>query len=171
LTEIRKAPLGRVRAAARVVVASGLGALALLAYGLWVQPYAAGQEGSTACLPFIGPVVRLNPGLADSTRIATAVHENTHAEQCRRYGFFGQLLRTQRTLGRLGIEAEAYCAESRWRWGRGGDPRRLFLFAVDALVYDTRGIDQLAPGIARDTFAARCPDLARAAGSARGRSS
>ena len=153
----------RARSTLRIIAASGLGAALLLAYGFWMQPYSAGQEGATVCLPIIGPAQRFNPDIPDSTLRGVLVHENVHAVQCRRNGFFGQLFRTQRTLGRLGIEAEAQCAEARWHRARGEDPRRLFLFAADALTYDTRGLDQLPFDVVRDSLAAHCPELAWAA--------
>lgn len=118
-------------------------------------------DGTTLCIPLVGPIQRLSPTLPDSVRRIVAVHESVHAAQCRRMGALANFAARVRSRGRLLIEGEAYCAQIRYEVGRGADTGMAFARTVDELIETVppRAFGNLPDDTVRARFAALCPDM------------
>lgn len=88
----------------------------LLAFSLAAAraPLPKGLDGMTMCLPFIGPVTRLDSSLSGRARALAAIHEREHAAQCRELGAVRSYAAGRSIDGKLRSEAQAFCAEAHW---------------------------------------------------------
>lgn len=136
-----------------------LAAVVLSCAALVLAPLPRGNAGSTLCLPFVGPQVSIDSGLIGRDRALAIAHEEAHAVQCRKQGFFFNYVRRLSRSGRLAAELGAYCAE--------GKAERRFGHSADHIV--ARILDELQEGypwfrgtprseLARK-LALTCPDL------------
>ena len=88
----------------------------LLAFSLATAraPLPKGLDGMTICLPFIGPVTRIDSTLVGRARDLAAIHERAHAAQCRELGAVRSYAARLTIDGKLRSEANAFCAEAHW---------------------------------------------------------
>jgi hypothetical protein len=91
-------------------------ALGLLALSLAAAraPLPKGLDGMTICLPFVGPVTRIDSTLSGRARALAAIHERAHAAQCRDLGAVRSFVAGLTIDGKLRSEAHAFCAEAHW---------------------------------------------------------
>jgi hypothetical protein len=89
----------------------GLLAFSLAAMG---APLPKRLDGMTICLPFIGPVTRIDSTLIGRARDLAAIHERAHAEQCRELGAVRSYAARLSIDGKLRSEVHAFCAEAHW---------------------------------------------------------
>ena len=124
-----------------------------------VVPAWRADLGRTFCYPFLGPVQRFNPELSDSLLARVRAHEQAHADQCRRDGSLWHNVRRLLPSQRLVAEAEAYCAEVRFRMANGGQARLVYPGALDEL-RDMRWFDRFSTLELGKALASQCPALA-----------
>lgn len=126
-------------------------------------PLPKGLDGMTMCLPFVGPVTRIDSTLSGRARMLATIHESAHAEQCREIGAIRSYAARLTVDGKLRSEARAFCAEARWDLA-GGHPREHVLARIaDELetAYDwTAGLSR---GEIVAAIGAACPPLSAAA--------
>jgi hypothetical protein len=82
-------------------------------------PLPRGLDGITMCLPFIGPITRLDSTLSGRARDLAAIHERAHAVQCRELGAVRSYVAGLTIQGKLRSEANAFCAEAHWDLAQG----------------------------------------------------
>jgi hypothetical protein len=124
-----------------------------------VEPAGRSGPGRTFCYPILGPVQRFSPELSDSLLARVRAHEQTHADQCRRDGWFWHNLRRLLPRQRLVSEADAYCAEVRFRIANGGQARLVYPGALDEL-RDMRWFRRFSTVALGKALASQCPALA-----------
>lgn len=96
----------------RIGAVSALAGTAMVLLGP-LLPLGDGVLAMTFCYPLIGPVTRINPELDGDLLIRVEAHESTHARQCRDRGALRHYLRHVTMRGRMQLEAEAFCEETR----------------------------------------------------------
>ncbi len=146
----------------RIGVVSLLGGTGLLGLGA-ILPLPRGLDGATFCYPLIGPVQRFDPRLTGAAGAIVRAHEAVHATQCHRLGFMRRVARQLTTQGRLGLEAEAYCAQGQYEVSTGASAYPVYQRLVDELRYTGRWFAGLSEDTIRAALAGACPSLARAA--------
>lgn len=101
----------------RVLVSIALLLATALAYRVFVAtPDTAGQAlAYTECPIQGGPVVTLSADVVPQDTFPVRMHEETHAGQCRTLGPWRYRWRNFTGMGRLSLEAPAYCAGARAR--------------------------------------------------------
>lgn len=107
------------RIAARLLLwllVPGIPALSLAAVR---APLPRGLDGMTMCLPFVGPVTRLDSTLSGRARDLAAIHERAHAAQCQEVGALRSYIAGLTIEGKLRSEANAFCAEAHWDLAQG----------------------------------------------------
>lgn len=150
----------------RVTVGLAGGLLLLVAFAM-AQPFPQAADGQTYCVPFVGPRIRLRPGLPDGQREQTLAHEQVHAAQCRERGAVRLYWDRLRTRTRLGLEAEAGCAEAAAKIEHGRRPDYAFDELIDDLTYAVPRGAGLGPQSAAEIAHMACPGLAAQADSVR----
>jgi hypothetical protein len=82
-------------------------------------PLPTGLDGMTMCLPFVGPVTRLDSTLSGRARDLAAIHERAHAVRCQELGAVRSYIASLTFEGKLRSEANAFCAEAHWDLAQG----------------------------------------------------
>lgn len=124
--------------ALRMIVAGVLLSIPIVPLAFFLVPIPADADGVTICLPALGPLRQFSEDLSPEDRAAVRVHEGVHADQCRRLGAVEYARTYLDTEGRLGLEAEAYCAEVAVLGLRGEDPVRVVDRTVETLFTEYR---------------------------------
>jgi hypothetical protein len=70
--------------------------------------------GATQCLPGIGTLVWVRPGMAPDLEAGVLVHEARHVAQARELGCLGLMRAGASVQGIATLEAQALCAEEVW---------------------------------------------------------
>ena len=125
---------GLMTAAATVAAITAMSLLILIPAVFFILPISPRADAVTLCLPGIGPLQQFREDLEGEEEEVVHIHENAHAEQCRWLGAaqYAQLYGT--ALGRLELEAEAYCAEVEVLSLRGAVRERLLDRTVETLM-------------------------------------
>ncbi len=125
---------GLMTAAATVAAIAAMSLLVLIPAVFFMLPFSPRADAVTLCLPGIGPLQQFREGLEGEQEEVVYIHESAHAEQCRWLGAsrYAKLYGTP--LGRLELEAEAYCAEVEVLSLRGAVRERLLDRTVETLM-------------------------------------
>jgi len=124
--------------ALRMIVAGALLSVPIVPLAFFLIPVPADADGVTICLPALGPLRQYSDDLSPGDRAAVRVHEAVHADQCRELGAVEYARTYLDAEGRLGLEAEAYCAEVAVLGLRGEDPVRVVDRTVETLFTEYR---------------------------------
>jgi len=124
--------------ALRMIVAGALLSIPIVPLAFFLIPVPADADGVTICLPALGPLRQYSDDLSPGDRAAVRVHEAVHADQCRELGAVEYARTYLDAEGRLGLEAEAYCAEVAVLGLRGEDPVRVVDRTVETLFTEYR---------------------------------
>ena len=134
----------------------------------WLRAHRAAREVAWTTCPFVGPpVITMVSDIAPWDTLATRVHEEKHAEQCRVLGPVKYRLRALTSAGKLSAEAPAYCAAAIARLTVDPDSQ----YASDRLHTDMiEGMSDLADSSAiKAALLKECPAIATQPRRTRGR--
>lgn len=122
-------------------------------------PLPRGLDGMTLCLPFVGPVTRIDSTLEGRAQQLALIHERAHAAQCRERGAIRTYASSLTTDGKLRAEAHAFCAEAHWDMA-AGLPREIVLTRItDELETAYRWAASRSRGEIVAALGAACPPL------------
>lgn len=142
--------------ALRMIVASVLLSIPIVPLAFFLIPVPADADGVTICLPALGPLRQYSDDLSPEERAAVRVHEAVHADQCRELGALEYARTYLDAEGRLGLEAEAFCAEVAVLGLRGDDPVRIVDRTVETLFTEYRHDPAVERGDVARIVEARC---------------
>jgi hypothetical protein len=104
--------MGRLRSVL-LTVATALAAV-VAAWGLTTGGGSLTIMGVTQCLPGIGTIVWVRPGMSAHVEGGVLVHEARHVAQARELGCIGLIRAGASVQGIATLEAQALCAEEIW---------------------------------------------------------
>ncbi|HVT39479.1 MAG TPA: hypothetical protein VHE78_10565 [Gemmatimonadaceae bacterium] len=137
-----------------------MGCLVALTTFLLASPLPRGLDGATFCLPFVGPVTRIDLALPPDAQRLVKAHEMGHAASCRRRGAIGEYFSRLTVRGRLDAEVQAYCSQGRFEVRAGGVPRLVWASVLDQLEEGHRGLRELGRPLIANRLVSGCHDAA-----------
>lgn len=129
----RTRPVRPLLAFVRLTVLAVIVAAIVVPVGFLILPIPARADGVTICLPAIGPLQQISDDLSPHLTELVELHEDVHAEQCRRLGAAKFASMYWSAPGRIALEAEAHCAELPLLEARGFTQLFVFERTVDVL--------------------------------------